>query len=123
VLTAVQGLSDDFLGRWLRAAGVRERVLVCTKVTGPAAMPWLRDGPVRLDGPNIRAAVEASLRRLRTDRVDLLQLHWPDRCGAARPPHRALSVRAATCPCLGTRRSTRRLTMQTGSPWRRSWPR
>ena len=75
-----QGLSDKFLGRWLKEAGCRERVVVATKVAGPAAMGWLRGGPARLDSENIRQSVDASLRRLGTDRIDLLQLHWPDRC-------------------------------------------
>lgn len=42
--------------------------------------PGPREHP-RLDGPSIIAACEAELRRLRTDHIDLLQLHWPDRCG------------------------------------------
>ncbi len=42
--------------------------------------PGPREHP-RLDGPSIVAACEAELRRLRTDHIDLLQLHWPDRCG------------------------------------------
>ena len=42
-----QGRSEEYLGRWLREARCRDRVLVSTKVAGPAAMPWLRDGPLR----------------------------------------------------------------------------
>jgi aryl-alcohol dehydrogenase-like predicted oxidoreductase len=42
-----QGRSEQFLGRWLREARCRDRVLISTKVAGPAAMPWLRDGPLR----------------------------------------------------------------------------
>jgi aryl-alcohol dehydrogenase-like predicted oxidoreductase len=74
-----QGRSEEFLGRWLRETGCRSRVVVATKVAGPAGMAWLRDGPLRLDAAAIRAATEASLLRLRCDYVDLLQLHWPDR--------------------------------------------
>lgn len=42
-------------------------------------MTWLRGGPTALDGPNIAAAIDASLLRLGTGHIDLLQLHWPDR--------------------------------------------
>ena len=42
-----QGRSEEYLGRWLREARCRDRVLVSTKVAGPAAMPWLRHGPLR----------------------------------------------------------------------------
>lgn len=48
-------------------------------------MDWLRGGPARLDGANITAALDASLARLGTDYVDLLQLHWPDRCAVPLP--------------------------------------
>jgi aryl-alcohol dehydrogenase-like predicted oxidoreductase len=42
-------------------------------------MSWLRGGPLRLDAANVTAAVDASLTRLGTDYIDLLQIHWPDR--------------------------------------------
>ena len=51
-----QGRSEEFLGRWLRETGCRSRVVVATKVAGPAGMAWLRDGPLRLDAAAIRAA-------------------------------------------------------------------
>lgn len=59
----------------------RDHVVVGTKVAGPSGqMEWIRGGPLRVDGPNIREALEGSLRRLGTDYVDILHLHWPDRC-------------------------------------------
>ena len=75
-----QGRSERFLGRWLRESGRVGRVTVATKVAGPAAMPWLRGGPLRLDGANLTAAVDGCLTRLGVECVDLLQIHWPDRC-------------------------------------------
>ena len=74
-----QGQSEELLGAWL-AQQPRDRHFVTTKVAGPGSMDWLRGGPIRLDGANIRSAIEGSLRRLRTDYVDCLLLHWPDRC-------------------------------------------
>ena len=64
--------------------------MIATKVAGRSAgnvwIPANREspkgatcgGPV-VDGPSIRSALEAELRRLRTDYVDLFQIHWPDR--------------------------------------------
>ncbi len=80
LLSPAQGRSEELLGRWLRESGARSRVVVATKVAGPAAMTWLRSGPLRLDAASIRTATEASLQRLGIECIDLLQLHWPDRC-------------------------------------------
>jgi aryl-alcohol dehydrogenase-like predicted oxidoreductase len=73
-----QGRTEQYLGSWLKARRNRSQVIVATKVTGPADMPWLRGGP-RPSRAQLRQALEASLRRLQTDYVDLYQVHWPDR--------------------------------------------
>lgn len=70
------GVSEEILGRWLVQGGNRDRVEVATKITGPSQM--VRDG-APFDGATVRACIDASLRRLRTDRIDLYQLHWPVR--------------------------------------------
>jgi len=72
-----QGCTEAFIGNWMAARGVRDRVVLATKVTGPG-MSHLRGGN-RLDRDNVRQALEDSLRRLRTDYVDLYQVHWPER--------------------------------------------
>ena len=73
------GRSEEIVGRWLAARGGREQLIIATKVAGPGGrIGYLRDGP-KLDGVNIRAAVEDSLERLQTDYIDLYQVHWPAR--------------------------------------------
>jgi len=67
------GESETILGRWLRASGKRDRIVLATKV-GKAMGP----GQSGLSRPYIRSAVEASLRRLQTDRIDLYQSHDDD---------------------------------------------
>lgn len=73
------GETERIVGNWL-VRQQRERVVLATKVAGPArSLQWIRGGPLALDRANIREAVEGSLRRLRTDYIDLYQLHWPER--------------------------------------------
>src|ERR1700677_1112978 len=70
---STRGITEEMLGRWLR--GKRERFIVATKCFAPT-------GPAPFDGGNSRkhimAAVDASLRRLQTDYIDLYQLHGYD---------------------------------------------
>lgn len=71
--------TESMVGAWL-ARQPRDRVILATKVAGPSrGMGWIRGGPKALDDTNIRTALEGSLKRLRTDYVDLYQLHWPER--------------------------------------------
>lgn len=76
-----QGRTEEIIGSWLKRRNCRHRVVLASKVVGPGPgwIPWFRDGQPRLDRANIRSALEASLRRLRTEVIDLYQLHWPDR--------------------------------------------
>lgn len=78
-----QGRSEEVLGRWIASRGLRDKVVIATKVAGPGNaagdMTHIRGPDRRLDRANIRAAAEASLRRLGTDRIDLYQVHWPER--------------------------------------------
>ncbi|MCD9097482.1 aldo/keto reductase [Luteimonas fraxinea] len=65
------GESETLIGRWLQKSGKRERVVIATKV---AKWPQRRG----LSPANIQAACEDSLRRLRTDVIDLYQAHEDD---------------------------------------------
>jgi aryl-alcohol dehydrogenase-like predicted oxidoreductase len=73
------GATERIVGNWL-VRQPRERIVLATKVAGPErGMEWIRGRPLALDAANIRAAVEGSLQRLRTDYIDLYQIHWPAR--------------------------------------------
>lgn len=78
-----QGRSEEVLGRWIAARGVRDKVVVATKVAGPGNaagdMRHIRGDRRCLDRANIRQAVNDSLRRLGTDVIDLYQIHWAER--------------------------------------------
>jgi aryl-alcohol dehydrogenase-like predicted oxidoreductase len=69
------GRSEEIVGRALAEAGLRDRVLIATKV----GLDW-RDGkPFRnASRKRIMREIEDSLRRLRTDHIDIYQVHWPD---------------------------------------------
>ncbi|MCS3425440.1 aryl-alcohol dehydrogenase-like predicted oxidoreductase [Rahnella sp. BIGb0603] len=75
-----QGLTESYIGSWLKARGNREKIILASKVAGPSRG---NDNSIRpgqmLDRKNIRAALDASLKRLNTDYLDLYQLHWPQR--------------------------------------------
>lgn len=69
------GVSEDVIGRWLQTRRCRDATVLTTKVR--ARMWWGTDGE-GLNRRHIVRAVEDSLRRLRTDHVDVLYAHWPD---------------------------------------------
>ncbi|MBM3567141.1 MAG: NADP(H)-dependent aldo-keto reductase [Alphaproteobacteria bacterium] len=75
-----QGRTESYIGTWLKARKCRDKIVLATKVAGGSRdVDWLRPKPQRLDRRNITAAIDASLKRLQTDYVDLYQTHWPDR--------------------------------------------
>lgn len=82
-----QGLTERYIGSWLKGSGRRrEDVVLASKVSGYGRQPYLREGGKvpRVDAANIEYAVNKSLERLGTDHLDLLQIHWPDRCVCCR---------------------------------------
>jgi len=75
------GATERIIGNWFaQRAGAREKVVLATKVAGPSrGMPWVRAGSRNLLPDEIRQACDDSLARLRTDHIDLYQIHWPNR--------------------------------------------
>ncbi|MTD37150.1 NADP(H)-dependent aldo-keto reductase [Erwinia sp. CPCC 100877] len=75
-----QGLTETYVGNWLHKHGNREKLVIASKVSGPArnSDSGIRPNQI-LDRKNIREALNASLKRLQTDYLDLYQVHWPQR--------------------------------------------
>jgi len=71
------GRTEEIIGTWLEASGKRDRWIIASKIGG-GGNSFLRDGR-RADGPSIRIALEQSLKRLKTDYLDLYQIHWASR--------------------------------------------
>jgi len=70
--------TESYIGNWLKKQQ-RDKLIVATKIAGPArGFAWIRGTP-RINREQITAAIDGSLRRLQTDYVDLYQIHWPDR--------------------------------------------
>ncbi|HMK88814.1 MAG TPA: aldo/keto reductase [Methylocystis sp.] len=76
-----QGSTERIIGSWLASRKNRDKVIIATKVAGRGDANWLRadERGTKLDARSVAEAIEGSLKRLRTDYVDLYQLHWPDR--------------------------------------------
>jgi aryl-alcohol dehydrogenase-like predicted oxidoreductase len=75
------GTTETIIGNWFeKNPGARSKVVLATKVAGPSrGMGWIRNGSTDLTAADITAACNDSLKRLKTDVIDLYQLHWPVR--------------------------------------------
>ncbi len=75
------GRTEEIIGEWFKARGSREQIILASKIAGPGEgwIPHIRSGRTRFNRIDIAAAVDASLQRLKTDYIDLYQLHWPQR--------------------------------------------
>ena len=75
-----QGRTERTIGSWMKSRGTRDKVVLATKVygnMGPDGEAWPNHD--KLSAVNIRRAVDASLKRLGTDYIDLCQFHHIDR--------------------------------------------
>lgn len=71
------GRTEEFIGEWLKARKKRDDIVLASKAAGPGR-PWVRNGNP-LTPESIRTALDNSLKRLKTDYIDLYQVHWPNR--------------------------------------------
>ena len=72
------GKTEEIIGNWFKNTKNREKVILATKISGPG-LSWIRGGGNQYDDKNLNEAVNESLKRLKTDYIDLYQLHWPER--------------------------------------------
>ena len=75
------GSTETIIGNWLKKTGKRDEIILASKIAGPGEgwIPHIRGGKTKYNADYIETAVNASLKRLQTDHIDLYQLHWPER--------------------------------------------
>ena len=72
------GLTEKIIGNWFQKTKKRDKIILATKVAGPSRN-YIRDGENSFGIKNMTIAINDSLKRLKTDYIDLYQLHWPER--------------------------------------------
>ncbi len=76
------GITEEIIGEWMKERGIdRSSLIIASKVAGAASgwfVPPIRHGLTAIDRFHIKKALEDSLKRLKTDYIDLYQVHWPD---------------------------------------------
>ena len=72
------GKTEEIIGNWFVKRKNREKVILASKISGPG-LNWIRGGGNQYDKKNLNLALNESLKRLKTDYIDLYQLHWPER--------------------------------------------
>ncbi len=72
------GKTEVMIGNWFEKRKNRKKIILASKVAGPGCN-WIRGGKNNFDEKTIGEAIDGSLKRLKTDYIDLYQLHWPER--------------------------------------------
>ena len=76
------GKTEEIIGNWFEGRKNRDKIILASKIASKSdGLEWIRSGSKSLgfDKKNMNAAIDASLKRLKTDYIDLYQLHWPER--------------------------------------------
>jgi aryl-alcohol dehydrogenase-like predicted oxidoreductase len=72
------GKTEIMIGNWFEKRKNRDKIILASKIAGPGC-DWIRGGKNSFDEKKIGEAIDGSLKRLKTDYIDLYQLHWPER--------------------------------------------
>ena len=72
------GKTEEIIGKWFVERKNRNKIILASKIAGPG-LPWIRGGGAQYSEKGIESALHDSLKRLKTDYIDLYQLHWPER--------------------------------------------
>ena len=72
------GKTEIMIGNWFEKRKNRKKIILASKVAGPGCN-WIRGGKNNFDEKTIGEAIDGSLKRLKTDYIDLYQLNWPER--------------------------------------------
>ncbi len=77
------GKTEEIIGNWFNETKKRDKIILASKIASKSEgdLEWIRDGSKTLgfDKKNLNLAIDNSLKRLKTDYIDLYQLHWPER--------------------------------------------
>ena len=72
------GKTEKIIGNWFEKRKNREKIILASKIAGPGC-DWIRGGKNSFNEKDMGEAINGSLKRLKTDYIDLYQLHWPER--------------------------------------------
>ena len=72
------GATEEIIGNWLKEKKNRDKIILASKIAGPG-LSWIRGGGKQYSEKNIKISIENSLKRLKTNYLDIFQLHWPER--------------------------------------------
>jgi aryl-alcohol dehydrogenase-like predicted oxidoreductase len=73
-----QGLTSEIIGKWFKDRGTRDKIILASKIAGPGDYT-AHIRKTGFKGNSIHEAINLELKRLKTDYIDLYQLHWPER--------------------------------------------